>query len=232
MSRLLEIRFLFSLDENFLFCWASMILKKIISNNDEYKRIGNVIIETSHYNRISIFRYYDGDELYRYISFEFQLTCFVPKTRQPPPLSAGVRCCDDKRSYKPALFFNRTEGSYSCNRWLTTLKEKKLISFFFFSRLYRDVVTLFPFFPGPLSSYEYVFANALSRCAGGTNSGLFHATPLALFLLLSTYYRHVSRSFPRLPSWSVIRSLSFISFRFLFFFTILFHFLSSTSFQM
>lgn len=105
-------------------------IKKIISNNDEYKRIENV----KHHirNRISIFRYYDGDELYRYISFEFQLTCFVPKTRQPPPLSAGVRCCDDKRSYKPALFFNRTEGSYSCNRWLTTLKEKKLISFFFF----------------------------------------------------------------------------------------------------
>lgn len=97
-------------------------------------------------------------------------------------------------------------------------RKKNWFLFFFFSRLYRDVVTLFPFFPGPLSSYEYVFANALSRCAGGTNSGLFHATPLALFLLLSTYYRHVSRSFPRLPSWSVIRSLSFISFRFLFFF--------------
>lgn len=146
MSRLLEIRFLFSLDENFLFCWASMILKKIISNNDEYKRIGNVIIETSHYNRISIFRYYDGDELYRYISFEFQLTCFVPKTRQPPPLSAGVRCCDDKRSYKPALFFNRTEGSYSCNRWLTTLKEKKLISFFFFLVYIEMSLHSFPFF--------------------------------------------------------------------------------------
>lgn len=95
--------------------------------------------------------------------------------------------------------------------WPLSRKKNRSI---FFCRFYRDVVTLFPFFPGSLSSYEYVFANALSRSAGGTNSGLFHATPLALFLLLSTYYRHVSRSFPRLPSWSVIRSLSFISFRF------------------
>lgn len=145
------------------------------------------------------------------------MTCFVPKTRQPPPLSAGVRCCDDKRSYKPALFFNRTVGSCSCDRWLTTLKEKKSISFFlsFLSRC-RYTLSLFSWISLSLLT-NYVFANALSRCAGGTNSGLFHATPPALFLLLSTYYRHVSRSFPRLPSWSVIRSL-YLSFRFFFFF--------------
>lgn len=110
------------------------------------------------------------------------------------------------------------------------LSRKKNRFLFFFVVSIEMLLHSFPFF---LSSYEYVFANALSRCAGGTNSGLFHATPLALFLLLSTYYRHVSRSFPRLPSWSVIRSLSFISFRFflqsffIFFYHLLFRYKNS-----
>lgn len=131
------------------------------------------LIECSHVGELSILEH---------VPFSFNWFGFVPKTRQPPPLSAGVRCCDDKRSCKPASFpNNRKTTNVRTRASAVTLSISDLFLFFPPFLSFSPRCSYFTFFPlrktGCLSPLR-IFANALSRCAGGTTLTLVFSTRL------------------------------------------------------
>lgn len=132
--------------------------------------------------------------------------CFVPSTQQPPPpwAAGDIRRCYGKRWCKPASFpdrrpcvvpvisleMTRAQRIYlSASRLVALVKRKQRLSLF-----------------SPWIPHLRIFANALAGCAGGTNSGLFHATRSRALSSPLPYYRRISITPTFLPSRSAIRS--------------------------